>query len=454
MKTLRTRVGALMKTCEHPLCSVARWDCVQHFSKRSSFAFLLGTVALVFPIAGYPQSLNDAVKSQLEIRDFVRCEQLKGGQPNADTYLTGKLGEECTKGGGSTGFPPSISNGGGAATPTTLPSIVQQRLREARGEEKTPATTVSAASADAAVEGGKRRGVFIAGEYESLDREVTTFEDGYDSDIQRLVAGVDFQPAVRWVAGIAFDAAKQKGDFNGGGDFEVKSYGLVGFGSFLPTDKTFVQFYGGFARDSYSRDRMGVFTYLNPDGSPRVPPTLSGIQNADYNADVYSAGILGGYDFPMRNVTISPFVGIDWKRIEFDTYSESGFDTSGGASGPSGLELTFYENRQTSLQSSIGVQALVALRAGFWVVVPQASVNWKHEFENDQRTVQVSFVGDRRAKRFTYQTDEPERDWGEINVGVTAVSPGGLQVFGNYRTLVEHAFFDSNVVTVGIRVPF
>jgi hypothetical protein len=37
----------------------------------------------------------------------------------------------------------------------------------------------------------------MSGEYESLGRHVTTFEDGYDSKIWRLTAGADTQITVR-----------------------------------------------------------------------------------------------------------------------------------------------------------------------------------------------------------------------------------------------------------------
>ena len=417
-----------------------------YFATKSLLAGLLGTATLSLPIVGHTQSLDDAVNAQLKFSGGIECQRLLDGIPGNTSFLNGELLNICSRGAPQGGSPSSFSTGGGATTPTTLPSIVQQRLREARGKENISKTKVSAASADAAVVGGKRRGFFISAEYEALDREVTTFEDGYDSDIQRLVVGWDFQTTARWAAGFAFDAAQQEGDFKGGGDFEVKSYGLVAFGSFLPTDKTFVQFYGSFVSSSYERNRMGTFTEKNTNGTLNYPKApVSGSQSTDYDADQFRVGMLAGYDFPIRHVTISPFVGVDWQRTDFDTHSETGI---------TGLELTFYDDEQTSLQSSVGAQASVALRSGSWAVMPQTSFIWKHEFEDDQRDVEVSFVGDTRAKRFTYQTEKPDRNWGEINVGVIAVSPGGLQVFGNYRTLTEHSFFDSDAVTIGLRVPF
>ena len=89
-----------------------------------------------------------------------------------------------------------------------------------------------------------------------------------------------------------------------------------------------------------------------------------------------------------------------------------------------------------------------------WAFVPQASLTWKHEFENDPRDIAVSFVGDTRGTRFSYQTEAPDRDWGEINVGVGAVSPRGIQLFGNFRTLAGSKYFDSRAVTIGLRLSF
>ena len=109
-------------------------------------------------------------------------------------------------------------------------------------------------------------------------------------------------------------------------------------------------------------------------------------------------------------------------------------------------------NEQTSLHSRIGLRAMMALRSKFGVIAPQMSFDWKHEYENDQRDIQVSFVGDSRAKRFTYQTEAPDRDWGEINARVALLLPSGFQVFGNYRRLVGHEFFDGHAISIGMRV--
>ena len=66
----------------------------------------------------------------------------------------------------------------------------------------------------------------------------------------------------------------------------------------------------------------------------------------------------------------------------------------------------------------------------------------------------MSFVDDSRPKRFSYQTEKPDRNWYEINAGVIAVLPFDLQVFGNYYVIAKQDIYDSHGLTLGIRADF
>lgn len=556
-------------------------------------AVLLAT-ALLLPMAGYPQTLDDAVREQLEINPAAlnfACERLLNGNPTERAELAGGLNSICGRSVATPGTAPANSTGGGNATPITLPSIMQQRLREARGKDKKAGAIPKSGGArlDYVAKPGRRLSFFISGGfdgldrnvttfengddsdirrvtanadgrvtdrtgrrpeekrfriskvsqngsstlsmgrqqpgpvdperrraamavnddatyrthaaaetaagrlpigaavakadqaappelapvtakgpqhgtaasllstgpeapfrrgaglwgtggYEHLDRDATTFEDGYDSGIWRVTVGADYQFTDRILAGLAFDYYQQDGHFDRGGEFDVKSLGLIGFGSFLPAGDTFIQFYGGYARNEYDRTRITIFTQFSGGLFSR-----SGAPYAGYDANQYRAGILGGYDVSIGNVTIGPGVGLDWIHTDFEAYGEEG---------DSGLELTFHDDDQTLLQTRAGVRARISFRTDFGVIVPQASFDWKHEFANDQRTVEVSFVDDTRAQRFTYETGKPDRDWFEINAGVAAALANGVRLFGNYRTMVGHSFFNRHAGTIGLRFPF
>jgi len=115
---------------------------------------------------------------------------------------------------------------------------------------------------------------FVSGEYEELDRKVTTFEDGYDSDIWRLTAGLDLLATERLVVGLALNTSRNDGDYNGGGDFKNESYGIIAFGSFLSTNETFVQISRGYTLNSNDRKRYATFTGENE----KIYPLLMSIQ--------------------------------------------------------------------------------------------------------------------------------------------------------------------------------
>lgn len=429
---LKTTDGSL------PILNSARKR-MMFFGVASFIASLL-MVAILIPSAGYSQTLDFAVKNQLANVGGLQCfVLLDSGNAILGDTLTGPLFNICNQPVTTPGGGPSFSTGGGAATPTTIPSIVQQRLREARGEENE--VEPGGASADAVAVIGNGLAIFVSGEFESLDREVTAFEDGYESNVWSATVGVDYWFTDWANAGLAIDLSHHDGDFESGGHFNSHSYGVLAFGSFLPTRQFFVQLAARYAHKTYDRDRLATFIQQEPPPSGAITVFAAGQENADFDANQASVSALAGYDVPVGNVTISPRAGVDWYYIDFETYSETG---------NSGLELTFHDDNETSLQTRVGIRG----SASFSLVVPHLSVDWMHEFENDRRDVQVSFVHDLRAKRFIYQTGALDPDWFEINAGVSFVSLNGSRLFANYRTIVGHSFYDSHAGTIGARIAF
>jgi outer membrane autotransporter protein len=356
-----------------------------------------------------------------------------------DDVLRGNLQNICDgdESGGS-----ASSTGGGAATATTLPAVVQERLEGARGEEESEA---SSASADSVLEIG-RYGVFISGEYENLDKYRTKFQDGYNSIIRRLTLGGDDQFSKRILADLAFDTYGQDGRFKEPGNFEVDSYRFVAYGSFLPIGNMFVQVSANYGITSNERKLSAVFTdpgslsdALKPEGR------VEGTPRADFDADQYGAFVTAGYDFPIGPVTLSPRAGYEWQRVAFETSRESG---------NSGLELKFNDYNITSSLSTLGLMGSIAISTKFGVLVPQASFDWKHQFDLDQQKLDVSFIDDTRSQEFKYQNENPDRNYYEINAGLVFVMPNGIQAFGNYRTITSHSIFDSDAFTLGLRYDF
>ena len=327
------------------------------------------------------------------------------------------------------------STGGTAGASQGSATSVLQRLRGAReeeGDEKSGGT-----GADTSAEMGKGFGVFISGDYEVLDRDRTTFEDGYDSDIFGVTAGGDYVVRDWLVAGLAFNYNNNNGDFDGGGDFDTDTYGPILFASFVPAPAFFADVAVGYAWKDYSVDRAVSFTQANG--------TFGGTASGDTDGEEVSVRAAAGYDHAIGNITIGPRVGLNFTHTDIDGFTETG---------STGLELKFDDQDIDSLQGTVGVQASMAISTGFGVLVPQVNFDWVHEFEDDQRSIDVQFAGDLRAAptKFSFQEEAPDRDFFELGIGLVAVLPNGLQPFANFRTLLGHSDFDSFSGSLGLRV--
>lgn len=434
---------------------------------------LLGLFAVLAPSRSVDaQVLNDKVNQLLA----NNCAQLLQGAGSA--VLGPNLAAACT---GATGITGSGNSGGGGASAvqTTAVSILNRnilsRLEDVQGEEgssnKSPSAmamnpfgllapgmirgfgaqtpvnpTGDASSATFAASSQSRMkgfGFFASGLVEALNRDVTTFQDGYKSMILGITAGADYRFNRQTVGGLAVNYANTHGDFKNGGDFNTNSFGMILFGSYLPTDRTFVQVTGGYTRNNYLVSRAAqAFIPGVGGGQDR---NLAGTPSSNSNGDVFRATVLAGYDHPIGMFTIGPRVGMNYTNTHIGEYSE----TSGG-----GLGLRFEDQWVNSLQSVVGVLAQAAISTSIGVLVPQANADYIHEFANSQRFINVAFVEDNRANplQFTFQNDVPVRNYFNVGTGLIMVLPNGWQPFVNFRAMVGNSQFDNYAGTFGLRI--
>ncbi len=414
------------------------------------------------------QTLDEVVKQQLTVGGPLgqtRCFELINGDLASINHLTGSLRAFCNA--TMSQVPPvSTTSGGANATPTTAPGIIQRRLREQGSEDEEVNQTHEvfmhgAASADSITTYPFGLSLFVSVQFESLDKKATPFEGGYDSNLWRVTTGADYSFTHNLLGGLAFDYYNQNGDFNNGGGFNVDSYGVLAYGMWLPNERSFIQSAVGLAQRSYERSRFVNFSFFN-DLEQIIDPNgfVSGRIHGDYDGSAFHAGVLAGYDHSFGKVTIGPRAGLEWVRLEYDDYSERGETRKTNfieipLGGDTGLELRFDDENETSLVSTVGAAASMAIRIDSDIFVsPQVDLAWKHQFKNDQRNIGVSFAHDKRRKKLNYQNEKPDRDFFVLSAGIVASLPNGIQLFGSYRTLLGHRLFDSNTGTLGFRMTF
>ena len=275
----------------------------------------------------------------------------------------------------------------------------------------------------------KGLGFFASGLVESLNRDITTFQDGYKSTILGVSAGVDYRFSRQIVTGLVGNFSNTDGDFRtGGGTFSTNSYGGIVFAQILPTENTFIQITAGYTRNSYLVSRLA--TALVNSVALGNNRTVSSFASSNSNGDVANVGLLTGYDHAIGRFLIGPRGGVNYSRTHIGSFAENG---------GSGIGLQYDSQNIHSLQSTVGVQGSTTYSTGFGVLVHQVNADYIHEFANSQRHIGVQFTEDQRANptRFAFQNEVPVRNYFNLATGLVAVLPNGWQPFVH----MHQAFF-------------
>jgi outer membrane autotransporter protein len=392
-------------------------------------AVVLGLGSTVSPARAQNVGLGQAISNALS----NNCASL--GNPPVSS-LGPQLNALCN---------PPIPQTGGASASTGSFSVesrqsgtdeerrILQRLKDRRDKERE-----GGASADSL------RGLsfFVAGDFQSFDKEATRFEPGYDRETWGATVGADYSFTGRGILGLALTYNHAKGWYDvGGGGFDIDTYGATLYGSVFPVKNLFIDGYLGYNRKEYDSDRR-VNLNIEHAGTPVI---ANGAALGSTDGDEFKAGVNVGYDFLIRNLTIGPRVGLNYRENTISGFTERG---------ATGTELVFLRQNQTSLTSVLGVYSSLAISTGIGVVIPQVTAEYLHEFENDQKAYKFRFAQDGNGTTLRYVLDAPDRDYFNVGAGVVVVLPSGFAPFLNYRELLGYRHQTNHTVTAGVRFAF
>src|SRR5512132_3166138 len=285
---------------------------------------------------------------------------------------------------------------------------------------------------------GSGTNVFLSAGAYALNHYNNRYEDGYEAQLPTVTVGADYRVNDSLLAGLAFNYTNYDGTYDDGGGFDKNIFGPLLYAAFLPFKGAFANVVLGYARQENRNNRLA-----GASSGDAPAPLPFGHTSADYSENQYTAGVLAGYDQPFGNVTIGPRLGLAFSHESFESIKEDG-DT--------GLELRYNNLDQTSLQSSLGVQASIGFETAYGIVVPQAAVAWVHEYANSDRYIDAQLVEAPAAPSFKFQREPPARDWASIGLGVSALLPNRLQPFVQFATIQGNEHFVSYGGTAGVRL--
>ena len=307
-----------------------------------------------------------------------------------------------------------------------LPSILISELNRAiRG---------GGASADEA-DGGSRLGMFVNGNVSIGDTETTAREAGFDLETSGLTLGIDYRYTDRLVFGGAFNYLSNDSDYTANAStLDLDGYSLSAYGTYYYSEQVFVDGILSLGSNRYDSTRNFL--------AAGTTHSLSGETDGSEQALTLGAG----YEMHAQNLTFVPQGRISYLRFKIDSYDE--------LSSGSGVNLHIDEQEVESLTTSLSANLSMAYSTLYGVFVPYLSIEWAHEFNNDSRAIVARFVNDPSLSSFSVLSDDPDRDFFNLGLGVTATLTNGKSAFLHYEHLLGYADSSQYTLTGGFRLEF
>ncbi|HZE21089.1 MAG TPA: autotransporter outer membrane beta-barrel domain-containing protein, partial [Desulfobaccales bacterium] len=262
-------------------------------------------------------------------------------------------------------------------------------------------------------------------------QQSSTNQTGYDFTIAGFNGGADYRVRDDLLVGLATGYSHTGAAFHGsGGSVENSTWPLTVYAAYLP--RSFYA-YGslGYALNLFDLKRQISFG------------TLNRVAESSPTGNQFNAYGEAGYDLRLRRLVVTPTVSLAYSSLWLNSFTENG----AGA-----LDLNVSSQQATSLQTGVGGKIALPLRRNSVVVVPQIYATYQHEYSDDSRGLDTRLS--QAGNTFTFQTNNPHRDFAVAGASVNIFTGKNLQVQLDYNAEVGRGNYTAHYVSAGVRWQF
>jgi outer membrane autotransporter protein len=297
-------------------------------------------------------------------------------------------------------------------------------------------------------------GVFVTPGGSFGDKSNSGKVTGYDFYTVGLTTGADYRLRDDFVVGGAVGYSYYDVDFDddqnnaSGQDLDSNNVIFSFFGTYFPNSDSLVPLEGlfldGLASFGWSFFDMSR-QIIVPSNNPAVP-SIDEKANSDTTAFQYSFAGNIGYEFNVRQFTITPVARLQYVNADVGSYEESG---------ASPVNLKVGSQDATSLTTNAGLSLGYAFSTQYGVIEPTIRGEYVHEFENDDNGARIRYASDPTGtSAFNVITEDPNRNYGIVGAALTGTLAGGWAAFTDFETVVDFGKFDIYTFRAGFRKEF
>lgn len=292
---------------------------------------------------------------------------------------------------------------------------------------------------------GSRLGGFVTGTISTGDKDGTELDSGLDFSTTGVTAGLDYRFTERFVLGGAIGYMSTDSDLdNNGGKLDATGYTLTAYGTYYGADSYYIDFSAAYGANDFDQQRKVAYELQNQG-------IIDQKAKASYDGDMFTLSVGSGYDFNSGSWVFGPRANLDYIKTDIDGFTERMSDplSNGG-----GWATSMEDTDQTWLTLKLGGKASYAYSTTWGVLTPYASADWLHEFKNDSQLIQGGFAEDPGSLDFQIMTEDPDRNYFRVNLGVAAVFQNGIIGYLDYDTILSNDRWDRQTISAGLRMEF
>lgn len=275
-------------------------------------------------------------------------------------------------------------------------------------------------------------GTFLTLQHADTDRQASTLENGYLSELNGVFGGLDYRFMDNLFAGISVGYSNTNANFNNqAGGLDTASLNTTTYAAYNPTKNTTIDGYFGYATLKYDSARKVNFGRFND--------TAKGSTNGDQ----YLAGLSASYGWSYTEWSLNPQIKLDYSNTYIQNLTESG----------SRLSSIYGTQNIKSLRTSFGSNISYSASVPWGALLPHAHAFYVHEFKDDSRNISIS-LATLPSFGFSYATDRPDRDFFTWGGGISTVMAHGIQMFVDYEQLSGNFLYNIWTVSAGLRAEF
>lgn len=270
----------------------------------------------------------------------------------------------------------------------------------------------------------RRLSFFLNGSGNEVDDKTSTIDGNGKFSTGGVSAGADYRFNDNFAAGLTLGYANTNTTGRGDGSVDIDSGNLAAYAT-------------AFSDGFYANGILGIGS---SDYSARRE-SLGGIAHGDTSGLNFTALLGGGYSFTQGGFSAGPIASVRYVGVQIDGFSERG----------SLAPLEIRDQSKSSVQTTLGFQVSCEIPVASALLKPLGRVQWRHEFSNDDRSVDAAFPA---GTPFTVSAPSLGSDGILLDIGATLQLTPMVGVYAYYSGDIGASSYTSNAFFGGLQFSF